>query len=51
MTDLLGGADGPLWAAMHSFMVSPVEHLGLVLASASIAVGLVLRWVRRAARA
>ncbi len=40
----------PLVDPLLAFFTSPIKALGFVTAAASLSLGLVLRWVRRAVR-
>lgn len=46
--DPLHGSDAGLWRDLGGDFHHPIAVLGLALVTASVAVGLVLRWVRRA---
>jgi hypothetical protein len=50
-SDPLGAADDSMWSQLNGFLDDPVMALGFGLAAVLIAMGLVLRWVRKAVHA
>lgn len=50
-TDPLKTADDGMWSQLNAFLDDPIMALGFGLAATSIAIGLALRWVRKAAHA